>query len=200
MNCFLFESLTDREFNQCLDLVGKPVKHPKGTELYKNGYLGILSKGTAKVRRLSESGNTITVRNIPSGEVFGAASVFGNWQEGFSSVIADSSCEVYYISEKTLRDIIAIIPTVALNYITYLSEKIRFLNRRLDTFSAESTEQKIYEYLSFLTDGGSDVTLNISLSELSRRLKIGRTSLYRGLSSLEESGLIERNKSKFTIK
>ena len=200
MNCFLFESLTDRELELCNDMVRSACKTKKGGELYRNGALGILVSGSAKIRRFTESGNTITVRSIRQGEVFGAASVFGNWQEGFSSVVADSNCEVCYVSEDVLRKMIASVPTVALNYIAYLSEKIRFLNRRLDTFSADSIEQKLYEYFTSTADENGEVTLNISLSELSRRLKIGRTSLYRALDSLEKMGMLERNKNNFTVK
>lgn len=200
MDCFLFNGLSSSERELCLKLIDRDETQPKGSELYRNGYLCILISGSARIRRITESGNAVTVRSIRSGEVFGAASVFGDGWDDFSSIVAEASCRVCYISEEALKKMITEVPTVALNYITYLSEKIRFLNRRIDMFSANSTEQKLYEFLSSSADENGEFNLGFSLSELSRRLKIGRTSLYRGLDSLEAAGLIERSKNIFRIK
>lgn len=195
MDCFLFSGLDDSQMSIIIDLLGQPVTILKGQELYKNGEMGILFKGTAKIKRQGETGASVTVRTIGSCEVFGAASMFGKWESGFSKIIADEKCWVYYVTEQTLKSIFTRFPQTALNYIAFLTDRIRFLNRRIDAFSADSTESKLFEYLVSQSDDFGRVELKFSMAELSRRLKIGRSSLYRSLAELEKSGHVKREKN-----
>ncbi len=199
MDCFLFSKLEDADTQEVMKFLGEPCFITKGGELYRVGFVGILVSGSAKVCRTGDTGNAVTVRGIGSGEVFGAASVFGEWKEGRSSIVAKSDCSVLYASEDDLKRIFEKYPTVAVNYISFLSDRIRFLNRRIDAFSAGSAVQKLYEYLVSQATGGT-VTLDFGLAELARRLKMGRSSLYRSLEALQENGILERNKNTFILK
>jgi CRP-like cAMP-binding protein len=199
MNCFLFKGLNDDELLGATQYFEEPLKVQKNLELYKTGYVGILEQGQAVITRHSTAGVNTTVRTINSGEIFGSASVFGDWQQGFSSIISKTTCTVRYITEDNLTKLFTAVPQVALNYIGFLSDRIRYLNRRLDTFSASGTEQKLYEFLSSQPQEDGLATLPYSMTELSRRLKIGRSSLYRSLESLEANGFITRQKNKFII-
>ncbi len=172
----------------------------KGGELYKNGALGIILNGNGTVKRFNSTGDSITIRNISANEAFGAASMFGTWKDGMSSIIANTKGEVLYINESNFCDLIKTNPQIAINYISYLSNRIRFLNTKLDAFTAKSTEEKLYEYLLSLSDRDGNLTLNISITELARRLNVGRTSIYRDIAALEAKTLIKRNGHKFKIK
>lgn len=199
MDCFLFDGLNDTEYKSIAGLIGSSTDMEKGCELYRCGYIGILLTGTAQVCRRGETGETVVMRMIGKGEVFGAASVFGTWKEGSSSITAAAICKVIYISEDDLRRIMTEYPAVALNYIGYLSDKIRFLNRRIDMFSAGSAVGKVYEYIVTTADENGFSDAGFGMAELARRLKCGRTSLYRAVDSLESSGLISRAKGGFRL-
>lgn len=199
MGVFLFKDLKSDELKEIETSLGNPEVVAKDGELYKSGFLCILIDGKARVCRKGGTGETVTIRNICSGEVFGAASVFGSWEQGFSSVIAGSSCTVIYLSEQRLKELFVKYPQISLNYIAFLSDRIRFLNRRIDAFTAGSTEQKLYEYLVSASDCSGVVKLGFGMSELARRLKMGRTSLYRGLDSLISSDLIERQNGQIKL-
>ena len=99
-----------------------------------------------------------------------------------------------------MRKLLSDYPVIAVNYISFLSDRIRFLNRRIDAFSAGSAVQKLYEYLAEMTDGEKSVTLSFGMAELARRLKMGRSSLYRSLEVLQENGLVTRCNNTFTVK
>ncbi len=200
LHCFLFDGLSELMENNIYETLAECVTVNRGGELYKIGMLGILKSGKATIMRQSDTGNCVKMRSLNECELFGAASVFGSWKEGSSSIIADGVCEVVYISEVNFKNILASYPAVAINYIEYLSDKIRFLNRKIDTFSAKSTEQKLYEFLLSQADAKNQVKLKFGMSELARRLNVGRTSLYRDIASLEESGLIIREGQNFIIK
>ncbi len=199
MSCFLFQGLSESELEQAVAQYGEVKTFKKGGDLYRLGFVGILKYGSATVLRSGDTGQTVTVRTIGSGECFGAASVFGEWREGKSLITAKAECEVVYFSEAGLRAVFEKHPSVAVNYISFLSDRIRFLNRRIDAFSAGSAVQKLYEYLVSQAEDGK-VSLDCGLAELARRLKMGRSSLYRSLQNLENSGLLERNKNTFTLK
>ncbi len=195
----MFDGLTNDEISKITETFNKTESFSKGKELYKNGALGIVLSGSATVKRLNNMGDSITIRNISTNELFGAASVFGDWKDGMSSIISDTACEVLYISENDFCELIKNYPQISINYITYLSDRIRFLNRKLDSFCAKSTEEKLYEYLLSLSDCDGNITLNFGMTELAKRLKVGRTSLYRDISTLESKGLIVRNGHSFKI-
>lgn len=198
MNCFLFLGLCDADIKKALGFFSDSVLAKKGQNLYRCGSIGLLQKGCATVLRSGDSGAEVTVRRIGIDEIFGAASLFGEWEEGKSRIIAQSDCKVIYATEADLTRLFEAFPQTAVNYISFLSDRIRFLNRRIDAFSAGSAVQKLYEYLCSQAKDRV-VTLDFGLAELSRRLKMGRTSLYRSIEALEQSGLITRNKNTFTI-
>ena len=181
-------------------MLDKPKILSKGQELYHSGMLGIIYSGSATVKRLNDIGDSITIRTITKNEIFGSASVFGDWKDGMSSIIANEQCQVYYISQDKFCDILNKYSKISINYIEYLSDRIRFLNRKLDAFTTKSTEERLYEFLLSLSDNNGNVNLSFGMAELARRLNVGRTSLYRDISSLESKKLIARNGHNFKIK
>lgn len=195
----MFNRLSEDEVQSVLSQLENPIILSKGDELYRNGMLAIITNGSATVKRQNDIGDSITIRTISSGELFGAASVFGSWKDGMSSVIANVVCEVLYISEDKFCEIIKQYPQISINYIEYLSGRIRFLNRKLDAFAAKSTEERLYEYLLSQSDGDGNVNLNFGMAELARRLQVGRTSIYRDLDTLQSKGLVNRNGHNFKI-
>ncbi len=196
----IFRGLSHEEAETLKKLLPPPEKFKKGNELYRNGYVAVLVQGSATVKRIAEGGQAITVRSLKSGELFGAASVFGEWKSGLSSIVADTACAVIYLGEQQLRDLFLRFPPLALNYITFLSDKIRFLNLRLDTFTAASTQHRLYEFLISQADDDGVVTVDCGMTKLAKMLNVGRTSLYRDIESLQKSGLLIRENKKFIIK
>ena len=195
VNCFLFKGLTEQEKEEALKAFSGPVCFKKGEELYKNGALGILDKGSGRVLRFGAMGEKVTMRSLSGGDVFGAASLFGHWEEGMSSIVAGSDSVVYYLTEKALKELIEKMPKIAFNYIEFLAGRIRFLNNKVDTFSAKGAEKKLLEYFVSIADENGEVKLLFSMAELSRRLKIGRTSLYRAFRTLTEQKQIQKDKN-----
>lgn len=199
INSFIFNGLSSNEKNAVLSLLDTPLNLTKGSELYNNGMIGIILEGNATVKRLNDMGDSITIRTISKDELFGAASVFGEWKDGMSSIIANTECTVQYISESKFSEIIRLYPLISLNYIAFLSDKIRFLNQKLDAFTAKTTEEKLYEFLLSQSNDDGIVNLSFGMSELARRLNVGRTSIYRDISTLESKNLIQRNGNNFKI-
>ena len=195
----MFDGFNESEKNEILSTLDRPISFSKGDELYRNGMLALIISGKATVKRLNDIGDIITIRSISSGELFGAASVFGDWKNGMSSIIADTNCEVLYINEDKFCNILKQYPQISINYISYLSDRIRFLNRKLDAFTTKSTEERLYEYLLSQSNDNGIINLSFGMAELARRLNVGRTSIYRDISTLDSKGLINRDGHNFKI-
>lgn len=195
----MFKGLSDIEIKNVITFFEDSVKFNKGEQIYKNGMLGIIKDGCATIKRHNDIGAAITIRTISQGELFGAASVFGCWKDGMSSIITDMTCEILYLTEDKFCEMLKQYPKISLNYIAYLSDRIRFLNRKLDAFTAKSTEERLYEYLLSQSDINGNVVLDFGMAELARRLQVGRTSIYRDIDSLESKELISRCGHSFKI-
>ena len=81
----------------------------------------------------------------------------------------------------------------------FLSDRIRFLNRRLATLTAGQTDDKLWRYLQAHRDAGGVVELPEGMAGLAEHLGMGRSSLYRSLETLIESGLIRREKKQIGL-
>ena len=88
-------------------------------------------------------------------------------------------------------------PTISLNYIRLLSEKIRFLNKRLSDFTSGSVEERLYLFLKKAANEEGAVKTSMTL--LAKNIGVGRTSLYRALTALEEQSLITKDKNTIYI-
>ena len=151
--------------------------------------LGVLLNGKAK----AVSGE-VALTEFLAGSVFGAAAVFANSDTYVSKIVAKSDCEVLFISEEKLKELFKDFPQTAINYISFLSSNICYLNEKISLFTADSVESKLYAYLS---NNCSDEKIN--MSKLSNTLGIGRTSLYRAFANLEQKNIIVRKDGKVSV-
>lgn len=148
--------------------------------------LGMIIEGSASVLK-----DRLVISTLSPGDVFGAVTLFSS-EEGFlNDIEADGRCAVLFINGQAVRQIISEEPAVAQSYIAYLSERIYFLNRRIEAFTAGRAEEKLLVFLSVNADAEGICNIK-SFSELAKKLDIGRATLYRSLDILEESGKIKR--------
>ena len=84
-------------------------------------------------------------------------------------------------------------PRITKNYISYLSQRILFLNEKISVLSAGTAEERLK--LLLLQRG----SLKCSMTSLSQELNLGRASLYRAIASLESKGIIRQEKNSIVI-
>ena len=173
----------------------------KGECVYKSSdfrhALGIILSGRVRVSTC-DSENRMILRDMHQGETFGAAALFGACDCYVSEIRAHSECTVAFISENLLKKLFSEHPQAALNYISFLSSKIRYLNRKIAELSLRGAEARLFEYVCSNADafGALDIP---NMSALAKTLNIGRSSLYRALDSLTKNGHIIKEGNKFHI-
>ncbi len=159
-------------------------------------FLCILRQGSALVYA-KELSSDLLLRILHAGDTFGVATLFGKREESaITKIIASEPCEAICMREETVRQLILNDSELAMRYIDFLADRIRFLNDRITCLGANTAEGKICSWLTHqLPRDGRDIhfTLPMSYIRLADALGLGRASLYRVLDDLETRGLIKRN-------
>ncbi|MBR7061657.1 MAG: cyclic nucleotide-binding domain-containing protein [Clostridia bacterium] len=175
-----------REF-KAGDVIYSPRKYRKA--------LGIVLSGEVIVTRKGDTG--VLLNTLKAGDVFGLAALFGAGEtasgpcEFATEIRARTNASIRFIPGETVKQQVRTDPEFAENYIRLLSEKVRFLNRRIADFTASDTERKLAGYLAACPADDRGI-IRPNRSALARTLDIGRASLYRALDCFESKGLIRK--------
>ncbi len=162
--------------------------------------LCILTEGSASVHTPGE-GSECLLRVLHTGDVFGVATLFAA-SPAVTRVTAEQPTRVLIASESAVRALLTGTPAFAMNYIAFLSDRIRFLNRRLACLGAGSAARRLAAWLDTSVpnvtpegtpEGAAEFDLPLSLSRLPDALGVSRASLYRALDELEADGHIVRS-------
>lgn len=160
--------------------------------------LGLVLEGRVVV----EKDGGILLNALGPGDCFGAATLFCDTVQYVTTVRAVSAAQVLFLRREALEQLFAALPATAVNYITFLSGRIQFLNRQLHRFTAPSAEETLLRYLESEQKAAGDqnpLRLRLSLSRLAETLNMGRSSLYRSLQLLESQGRIRREGRSITL-
>ena len=83
------------------------------------------------------------------------------------------------------------------NLIKFLSDRVTFLNSKIDCVTGGSAERRLVMFLkNSSANNNGEIEIGMSMTALAHALDIGRASLYRILSSLEKKGLIKTEPKK----
>lgn len=200
----LFETLTVGELT---DLALRSEAHS-----YKAGEyidrplpcLPVIISGCAAVLGRNSEKNSVILRQLKSGSVFGVSGLFSDDEESISLIRAEKPTEALLIPQAVVSELIHKNGDFAEGYIRLLGSKIRYLGSKIEAFTAGSAEARLARHLLTLVSpedrGEQEITLECSLSRLADMLNIGRASLYRAIDSLTEKGFITHTDRRITVK
>ena len=188
--CFLFADLPDEACRRLQPLL-HPLSFTKGSDLALPGERGLmlLLCGRARVAFRGEGGERL-VKFLEAGHVFGAAGLFSDTVPQ-AVVIAEEDCQALFVPERVLPEIWEQYPKTAERYIAFLTERVRFLNRRVSALSEPSVDMRLWQYLLQHCEQDGTVRLDRSMSALAKTLGIGRASLYRVLEQMQAEGRLQ---------
>lgn len=198
---FLLNGLSGAEISEIISNFSKPLTFKKGDTVYSkhqfSNAIGYIIKGEAVAN--SDNKNEAHLKTFQKGMSFGAAALFGGGNSYISTITAKTDLEVLFITEAKLLSLFEKYPQTAVNYIAFLSERVRFLNKKLNVVSSNGSENTVYKYLTSLADDDGEVKAFKNMTLVSRTLGISRASLYRALSSLEAQGCIIKENNKIKV-
>lgn len=150
--------------------------------------VGMLLSGKAAVTTPDPS-KVVLLRYLNEGDLFGIANLF-TMQPYVSVIRAVGTCKLLCIPELAIRALLETDHTFMYAYLSFLSGRICFLNKKIGYLTAGSAERRLALYL--LSLGQSPVTLPLSISALAEVLDVGRASLYRAFEHLTEDGFLKK--------
>ena len=187
----LFAGLDEEELSAVAAMTEAPVDYHKGEVIYRcddfRRAIGLVLEGSVTVHR-----EALMMNRLCAGDMFGAAALFDESKTYVTQITAEEPCRILFLSQETMSRLLREYPLLAENYIRFLSGRIRFLNRKLAVLADGSTERRVYNYLLSHSDEQGLVHLPPSMVELAHTLNIGRSSLYRAVDALSETGVIAR--------
>ena len=153
----------------------------------------VILKGGASVLRLDAEGHRTVINELQKGDVFGMATLFTEDEDYPSYIVAEEASRMAIFPKERIEEAFSQSPAFALSYARLLSQKIRFLNRKLSSFTESETAEKLLRFLESASGGEKEFLLPCSVSRLSEILGVGRASVYRAFDVLTKQGALSRN-------
>ncbi len=199
LSTFIFSGYSREELISLLSETKRDVRtYAKGEVIFSpqsfRRELGVVLSGRVLVTK-----GELTVSELVRGDIFGAAALFNDEERYVSTLTARTRCTALFLAQETVRELITREEKVRVNYVRYLSNRIRFLSDKIDALTQVGGRQRLSSYLLSNADENGCVRTGCSMTELSSRLHIGRATLYRELSKLEETGVLARTGRTITI-
>lgn len=196
----IFKDADEKILTSVLNTYGKSVSYAKNDIVFSretySPVLCLIIKGEARVSK----GETV-ISHLKDGEIFGAAFLYNQSYEFENTVTALTPLKVVIIEKNGVDELIKCDSSVSFNYISYLSERIGFLNSKIEGYTKPNAEEKLMLYLKKNADiNNSKCEISVSMTELSHVLQISRASLYRVIETLENQGKICRDGKKIYVK
>ena len=196
----IFKDADEKILTSVLNTYGKSVSYAKNDIVFSretySPVLCLIIKGEARVSK----GETV-ISHLKDGEIFGAAFLYNQSYEFENTVTALTPLKVVIIEKDGVDELIKCDSSISFNYISYLSERIGFLNSKIEGYTKPSAEEKLMLYLKKNADiNNGKCEISVSMTELSHVLQISRASLYRVIETLENQGKICRDGKKIYVK
>ncbi len=157
------------------------------------GILGILLSGALAVRGKKGA----LLNRLDPGALFGVSHLFGG-AGADTKILCDKTSKVLLIRQD-MAEVLWDDRIIRNNLLSFLTGRICFLNEKIASLTAGDAEEKISHFLARQADENGKITLKLSYSDLAQSLGLGRASLYRAMDSLEEKGVIRREKKNIEI-
>ena len=196
LSCFLFHGFDAARLRRVLAGRGELALFSAGEAIFSphrfKRAVVIFLLGKEEAVKIAE-GRTVILNRFEPPMMFGAAAVFRQAQEYVTQITAKTKCLVLFLSDTELDGIFQEDFGAARNYIRFLSERIAFLNRKIDSFTQNSAEEKMALYLQDQCVGRSgEFSIRCSPTALARELGISRATVYRALERFSALGYIRR--------
>jgi CRP/FNR family transcriptional regulator, cyclic AMP receptor protein len=171
----------------------------KTTDIY------FIARGEVRVTVFSQTGRTVIMRDLKSGDHFGEyAAIDGEPRS--ASIVAMNRTVVAQMSTVTFQDLLAEYPEISLAVMTAMAGAIRTLNERVVEFSTLGVRNRIHAELLRLARAGRIIEGTGRISpppthaEIASRISTHREAVTRELKQLENQALLERTRGAFVIK
>lgn len=173
------------------DAVLSPDMHPDR--------IGFVMRGKLRVGRERRDGTLLPLRVAGENESVGILTLFSPGGEYPTTVRAMQESRVLFFRGDDFRNILAAHPPVAMQVISFLTGRVRFLGEKVAALSSPGATAKLAQYLLNESRHRQTDTFPLNMQKTAGALLLGRASLYRALECLTDSGAVLRAPGTITI-
>ncbi len=192
----LFTGLTDEQLER-LQGISQRLSFERGQTIFSEGteaagFYVVLS-GRIKIFKLSLEGKEQILHIFGRGEPVGEVPVFAG-QTFPANGEALEKAEVAFFPRRKLLELYTSDPSLAMNMLAVLSQRLREFTRLIENLSLKEIPQRLAAYLverQHQLPETSDVTLDVSKGVLAKILGTSQETLSRILNKLSEAGIIQ---------
>lgn len=162
--------------------------------------VGILLSGRGVIYSADKDRSTI-LKFVSPGNMIGVAGIFAASPPNTRTLACgDGKSEMFFIPKESFEQLLESEPAFRRNLVSFLADRISFLNSKIDCVTAGSSERKLALFIksSPRNDDGT-VELGMSMTSLAHALDLSRASLYRAFDSLEDEGAVKRDGKIITV-
>lgn len=206
----LFQGMEEEQLNAMLECISaRIVKYSKDEFIALAGddfkEIGLILAGEAMIVKEDAAGNRVIISMLKPGDLFGEMAAFSGKSKWPSSVIAQQSCTVIFISPRAIvgqcEKLCVSHQLLITNMLSIISQKASILNRKVEYLSIRSIRGKIVYYLleQYKHKGKKTFTLPLNRNQLADFLNVPRPSLSREMCRMRDEGLIDFHRSAVKI-
>ena len=201
---FLFSNLSSDEFRKCSELIDPVIKeYNRGDLIYSKDHfgkmIGFIVSGKCEVFRTCQN-KIVSLNILEKNASFGITSLFSDDSEFPTQIKALTKSSVMFLDSTDVYSLIEKNHKVSFNIMRFLTNRIRFLNDRIATFSSQNVEKKLASYILTEYNRTKQCDMTFNCKKSAEAISVGRASLYRALESLVTSGCITFESKKIFIK
>lgn len=160
----------------------------------------ILLDGSVRVYKASPEGKEYTLHHIQAGQMFAEAAIFKGKTFPANAVAAEVSTFAFLPKDRFIK-LIRDSPLMSLKMIAALAGFVREFNQQIEDLSLKEVPARLASHLLRKAEqvGASEVTLDITKTELARSLGTIGETLSRNLKKLRDLDIVEVDGKIITI-
>ena len=163
--------------------------------------IGLILEGIIEIQRIYPSGNSIIVKRLKCGDVFGEALVFSKESTYPATIISTTDSKILFVNKNEILRLCLREEKILENFVSLLSDKVFMLYNKVKSLAFKSVREKVINFILELQKSQQNdlVKLKSSKEDIASYLGIPRPSLSRELIKLREDKLIEFDRSSINI-
>ena len=195
-----------------LGLINKLFHHKSYTanqSIYFSGdsasFLFVVVSGNVKLVKHSPDGQDVVIGLLNPGDFLGTLQIFGDDRYKEDAITHTDSC-ILSISNEDFHSILNTIPSVAINLVEILSERLRSSNDMIHQLSVKSVEKRIAYILLKLKskldvkfEEGNLIPIPLSRNDLAEMTGTTPETASRVLSNFKKTGIIKSGRKWISI-
>jgi CRP/FNR family transcriptional regulator len=197
-NVLFFKGLSDEELAS-IQQIATERTYQRNQLVFSDGEEGrgffLILSGKVKVFKMSPEGKEQILHILGTGEPLGQVAVFaGDSFPANAQAITES--RLLFFPRRAFVDLIQARPTLALNMLAILSNRLREFTVQIENISLKEVPARLASYLLYLSDekqGTQRLQLNISKAQLASIIGTIPETLSRILNRMSTKGLIGVN-------